>query len=79
MAGAALAASGQLDRARALVPRLGHPEVANRTARQLDAMVLGHERVVLHHRADVRRLSFDSLGRLSLADASFARRAEPFR
>ncbi len=79
MAGAALAASGQLDRARTLVPRLGQPEVANQTARQLDAMVLGYERIVLHHRADVLDLRLDRLGRLSLADASFARRVEPFR
>ena len=79
MAGAALAASGQLDRARVLVPMLGNAEVANRTARGLDAMVLGHERIVLHHRADVRHLRIDPLGRLTLGDAAFERRAEPFR
>ena len=77
--GAALAAAGQQDLARDLVPRLGRAAVANRAARQLDAMVLGHERIVLHHRADVRHLRIDSAGRLSLADASFARPAEPFR
>ena len=79
MAGAALAASGQLDRARNLVPTLGAAEVANETAASLDAMVLGHERLVLYHRADLRHLTVDSLGRLSLADLSFARPPEPFR
>lgn len=79
MAGAALAAAGQLDRARTLVPTLGQPEVANETAASLDAMVLGHERLVLHHRADLRQLRIDPLGRLSLADLSFARAPEPFR
>lgn len=79
MVGAALAATGQIDRARALVSRLGRADVANRTARQLDAMVLGHERIVLHHRADLRGLRIDPLGRLTLGDTSFARREEPFR
>ncbi|MCB9594913.1 MAG: hypothetical protein H6719_19480 [Sandaracinaceae bacterium] len=79
MAGAALAAAGQTDQARALVPTLGEPEVANQTAEALDAMVLGHEHIVLHHRADLRRLSIDVLGRLSLAELAFARTEEPFR
>lgn len=79
MAGAALAAAGQLDRARQLAPRLGDAEVAARTARALDAMVLGNERVVLHHRADLRGMRFDGFGRIPLADLSFARRQEPFR
>lgn len=79
MAGAALAAAGQLDRARTLVPTLGAAEVANETAASLDAMVLGNERLVLHHRADLRQLRVDTLGRLSLADLSFARPPEPFR
>jgi len=79
MVGAALASAGQLDRARAFAAQMWQPEVANQSARELDVMVLGHERVELHHRADLRGLRVDSLGRLTLADASFARREEPFR
>ncbi|MBX3269864.1 MAG: hypothetical protein KF729_06365 [Sandaracinaceae bacterium] len=79
MAAAALAAAGQLDRARALAPALGQPDVGNDAAASLDAMVLGHERVVLYHRADLRGLAIDGLGRLRLADLSFARREEPPR
>ncbi|HJL18177.1 MAG TPA: ABC transporter substrate-binding protein [Sandaracinaceae bacterium LLY-WYZ-13_1] len=79
VAGAALAAAGQPGRARDLVPSLGDRAVAARTARQLDAMVLGHERIVLHHRADLRGVRFDFLGRLGLAELSFARPEEPLR
>ena len=79
MAGAALAAAGQLDRARNLVPQLGSAEVANRVSQNLGAMVLGHERIVLHHRADLVGLSIDPLGRLSLADTSLARPEVPLR
>jgi hypothetical protein len=39
-------------------------------------MVLGNERIVLHHRADLRQVRIDPLGRLSLADLSFTRTAE---
>lgn len=79
LAGEALAAAGQLDRARALATTLSRREVATEVARELGAVVLGHERVVLHHRADLTHLTFDHLGRLTLADLSFARRAAPIR
>src|SRR5690606_27435718 len=44
LAGAALAAAGQIDRARQLAPRLGDPAVAREVAQDLGAMVLGDER-----------------------------------
>jgi hypothetical protein len=79
LAGAALAAAGQTDRARRLVASLGNREVAARTARDLGAMVLGHERIVLHHRADLTGVRFDFLGRLPLSELSFARPEEEMR
>ncbi len=74
--GAALAAAGQLDRARRMALSLDDAEAAARAARSLGAMVIGHERIVLHHRADLVDLRFDVLGRLDLADLSFARPPE---
>lgn len=79
LVGAALAAAGQLDRARQLAPRVGDSEAAVEAAQSLDALVLGHVRVVLHHRADIVGLRFDTLGRIPLADLSMARRREAFR
>lgn len=79
LAGAALAAAGQVDHARTLGSALGDSAAVARAARRLDAMVLGHERIVLHHRADLAGLRFDSLGRLALSEVSFARTQEPFR
>ncbi len=76
LAAAALAAAGQLDRARALAPALEQVDLARDAAESLGAMVLGQERIVLHHRADLRQLRLDALGRLSLADLSFTRTAE---
>ncbi|MCC6876111.1 MAG: hypothetical protein IT378_17515 [Sandaracinaceae bacterium] len=76
LVGAALAAAGQLDRARRVGAAIEDPEVTAQAARTLGAMVLGHERLALHHRADVLGLRFDSLGRLLLADASLARPPE---
>ncbi len=73
LVGAALAAAGQTDRARTLATQLGDASVAAEAARQLDVLVLGHERLLLHHRADLRGIGFDGQGRLTLADASFAR------
>lgn len=73
LVGAALAAAGQTDRARRLATQLGDAEVAAEAARQLDVLVLGQERLLLHHRADLRGFGFDGMGRLTLADASFAR------
>lgn len=79
LAGAALAAAGQTDRARQLAPSLGHPDVAAQTARALPAMVLGHERVALHHRGDLRGVRFDFVGRVPLGELSLARPAEELR
>ena len=67
----ALAAGDQLDRARRLA--LDDTAAVTAGARELGAMVLGHERVVLHHRADVIGLTLDASGRVPLADLSFAR------
>lgn len=67
----ALAAGGQLDRARRIA--LDDTAAVTAAARDLGAMVLGHERVVLHHRADVIGLTLDASGRVPLADLSFAR------
>ncbi|HBQ11559.1 MAG TPA: hypothetical protein DEF51_10470, partial [Myxococcales bacterium] len=58
---------------RTLATQLGDASVAAEAARQLDVLVLGHERLLLHHRADLRGFGFDGQGRLTLADASFAR------
>ncbi|MFK7987093.1 MAG: ABC transporter substrate-binding protein [Sandaracinaceae bacterium] len=79
LAGEALAAAGQLDRARTLATTLSRREVAADVARGLGAVVLGHERVVLHHRADLSAVTFDHLGRLALADLMFARRPAALR
>ncbi len=76
LVGAALAAAGQTDRARRVVLALDDAEASAQAARTLGAMVLGHERVVLHHRADLLGVELDELGRLPLADVSFARAAE---
>lgn len=70
----ALAKSGHPDRARRLAEG-DSPGIAG-AARNLGAMVLGRERIVLHHRADLRGLSIDERGRISLADVSFARAGE---
>lgn len=79
MVGAALAAAGQLDRARQLATELTDVEVAASNARRLDCAVLGFQRLVLHHRADLVGVRIDARGRLGLADLSRARRPEPFR
>jgi hypothetical protein len=48
-----------------------------RAGRSLGAMVLGHARVVLHHRADLAGTVLDATGRIPLADLSFARPRPP--
>src|SRR5690606_30517088 len=73
LVGAALAAAGQIDRARRIALALDDTEATAEAARTLGAMILGHERVVLHHRADLSGLELDALGRVPLADLSFAR------
>ena len=73
LAAAALAAAGQTDRARQLAASLDDAEPAAQVARDLDVMILGHERIVLHHRADLVGARFDGLGRFALAHLSFAR------
>jgi MarR-like DNA-binding transcriptional regulator SgrR of sgrS sRNA len=77
LVGAALAAAGQTDRARRVAAALDDAELAATEARTLGALVLGHERVVLHHRADLTGVELDATGRLRLADVSFARAEEP--
>jgi MarR-like DNA-binding transcriptional regulator SgrR of sgrS sRNA len=73
LVGAALAAAGQLDRARRIALALDDRDANAAAARSLGSVVLGHERVVLHHRADIVGARFDELGRLPLADLSMAR------
>jgi hypothetical protein len=77
LVGAALASAGQLDRARRMAAALDDAAAVATEARGLGAMVLGHERVVLHHRADLAGVELDAAGRLRLADLSFARAADP--
>ncbi|MGE3629653.1 MAG: hypothetical protein AB7P00_07050 [Sandaracinaceae bacterium] len=79
MVAAALAAAGQLDRARALAGVLGESDQASDEARTMSCVVLGYERIVLHYDANVVGLELDLRGRLSLADASLRRTVEPFR
>jgi hypothetical protein len=74
---AALAAIGQIDSARALAhPRaLFDPQLAAAAAARfpIPALLLGRRREVIHHRADLRNLAFDALGRANLADLSLER------
>ncbi len=79
MVGAAFAAAGQIDRARELTASLADPDAATAAARDLGCVVLGHQRVSLHHRADLVGLRIDELGRLDLPAIARARRPEPFR
>ncbi len=76
LVGAALASAGQLDRARRIALALDDAQVTAEAARTLGAMILGHERVVLHHRADLLGMRIDGAGRLPLADLSLARTTE---
>jgi hypothetical protein len=75
--GAALAATGQEDGARTLAhPRvLFDPDLREAAAEHfpVDAHLLGRRREVLHHRADLRNVAFDPLGRLLLGDLSLER------
>ena len=66
LAGAALAAAGQLDRARPLATRLSDVEAGAAAARALDGLVLGHRTPVLSHPTTILDVRFDSIGRLDL-------------
>lgn len=72
---AALATTGRTAEARTLAASraLFDPRAAAAAAARIDAVVLGRRREVLHHRADLRGIAFDGLGRLSLADLSLER------
>jgi hypothetical protein len=76
LAGAALAAAGQLDRARSLAARLTDAEAGTAAARGLDALVLGHRTPVLSHPTTIHGVRFDPLGVLDLGEM-YLDRAEP--
>ena len=76
LAGAALAAVGQADRARSLATRLTDVEAGAAAARQLDALVLGHRAPVLSHPTTLLGVRFDPLGRLVFGDM-YLDREEP--
>ncbi len=73
LVGAALAQAGQIDQARRLALVLDDNDAAAAAARAMHVMVLGNERITLHHRADLLGVTFDLRGRLPLADFSFVR------
>jgi len=67
--GAALAAAGRADAARALAAQLSDANAAAEAARRFDVVVLGRRRDTLHYRAALRDVRFDAaLGTLELAN-----------
>jgi hypothetical protein len=76
LVGAALASAGQIDRARRIAPALDDDAATSAAARTLGALVLGRERIVLHHRADIHDMRFDAFGRVPLAELSLERGVE---